>query len=117
MIYPGGSPGDDIWDNLRNYCRLTVELQEEIQRVYGEQGKKAVKAVNDCRVKKYLDFFVVVGSSNEYVVEENFCTCRAHMFRKGLCWHVIAVRIAKATGCYENVDEWYQETLKGEPLP
>jgi predicted nucleic acid-binding Zn finger protein len=102
----------EIWRSLDRDHSLSVELQEDILRVFGERGRKAILAVNENRVKKYLDFFVVVGTSDEYVVDEEFCTCRAQVFRGGTCWHVIAVRIADFTGSYEKIDEWYQDTLK-----
>ncbi len=87
-----------LWDALERDHDLSVELQEKIQRIFGERGRKAILAVNECRVKKYLDFFVVVGTSDEYVVEDEFCACRAQVFRGGSCWHVLAARIAELTG-------------------
>jgi predicted nucleic acid-binding Zn finger protein len=102
----------DLWDTLERDHKLSIDLQEEILRIHGERGRKAILAVDECRVKKYLDFLVVVGTSDEYVVEEVFCTCRAQMFRGGSCWHVLAARIALATGRFEEVDEWYIESLK-----
>jgi predicted nucleic acid-binding Zn finger protein len=102
----------ELWGALERSHVLSIDLQEVILRIYGERGRKAILAVNEARVKKYLDFFVVVGTSDEYVVEDEFCTCRAQVFRSGSCWHVLAARIAELTGQYEVVDEWYMETLK-----
>lgn len=102
----------ELWDALERDHALSIDLQEELLRIYGERGRKAIHAVDESRVKKYLDFFVVVGTSDEYVVEDEFCTCRAQVFRSGSCWHVLAARIADLTGQYEVVDEWYMETLK-----
>lgn len=102
----------DLWDTLERNHDLSIDRQEEILRIYGERGRKAILAVNESHVKRYLDFFVVVGTSDEYVVEDEFCTCRAQVFRGGSCWHVLAARIAKLTDRCELVDEWYQETLK-----
>ena len=65
-------------------------------------------------MKKYLDFFVVVGGSDEYVVEEEFCTCSDALFRRGECSHVIAVRIAALTGQYQEFPLWYQDGWKKE---
>ena len=110
-----GTPGEDekrLWDSLEKDHALSIDLQEEILRIYGGRGRKAILAVDESRVKRYLDFFVVVGTSDEYVVEDEFCTCRDQVFRGGSCWHVLAARIAELTGRYEVVDEWYQETLK-----
>jgi len=102
----------DLWKTLERGHALSIDLQEEIIRIYGERGRKAILAVDESRIKKYLDFFVVVGTSDEYVVEDEFCTCRAQVFRGSSCWHVLAARIAELTGRYEMVDEWYQENLK-----
>lgn len=102
----------DLWETLERDHALSINLQEEIIRIYGERGRKALLAVDESRIKKYLDFFVVVGTTDEYVVEDEFCTCRAQVFRGRSCWHVLAARIAELTGRYEMVDEWYQENLK-----
>jgi predicted nucleic acid-binding Zn finger protein len=102
----------ELWETLERDHALSINLQEGIIRIYGERGRKALLAVEESRVKKYLDFFVVVGTSDEYVVEDEFCTCRAQVFRSGSCWHVLAARIAELTGQFEAVDEWYMETLK-----
>jgi predicted nucleic acid-binding Zn finger protein len=110
----------DINDPLSRLCverRLTPGLREEILRVFGDRGRKALMAVDERRVKKYRDFFVVVGTSDEYVVEDDFCTCRDSVFRKGRCWHVLAVTIASLTGSYEGIDLWYQDTWAGEDPP
>ena len=101
-----------FWDTLERDRELSIDLQEILLRVYGERGRKALLAVEESRVKRYFDFFVVVGTSDEYVVEDEFCTCRAQVFRGGSCWHVLAARMAELTGRYEMVDEWYQETLQ-----
>lgn len=78
---------------------------------YGERGEKAIRMIREGRVKKYLDFYVVVGEGGEYVVEDNFCTCNDFLFRGRDCAHIIAVRLAEKLGRVENVDEWYQDYL------
>lgn len=100
-----------LWEKLRDARELTPELRGEIIRLFGERGRTALVAVEAGQVKKYLDFFVVVGRSDEYVVEEEFCTCRAQVFW-GFCWHVIAVKIAEITKKFEEIDEWYVDTWK-----
>ena len=102
----------DPWKILEKERRLTPEIRRLIGEQYGQRGVKALEIVDEGRVKKYLDFFVVVGSSDEYVVEEEFCTCSDALFRRGECSHVIAVRIAAFTGQYEEFPLWYQDSWK-----
>ncbi len=97
---------------IRGKSACTPAEREEIARLYGDRGIKALDAVEQGRVKKYRDFFVVVGRSDEYVVEDDFCTCRDAVFRGGLCSHVLAVRIARVCGMYEEIDLWYLDYLQ-----
>jgi predicted nucleic acid-binding Zn finger protein len=103
----------DPWKMLEREGRITPEIRRLIRERYGQRGEKALEIVDEGRVKRYLDFFVVVGSSGEYVVEDEFCTCRDALFRRrGECAHVLAVRIAVLTGRYEEFPLWYQENWK-----
>ncbi|HUK93217.1 MAG TPA: SWIM zinc finger family protein [Methanomicrobiales archaeon] len=102
----------DPWKILEKEKKLTPEIRRLIGERYGQRGVKALEIVDEKRVKKYLDFFVVVGSTDEYVVEDEFCTCSDALFRRGGCSHVIAVRIAALTGQYEEFALWYQDIWK-----
>jgi len=102
----------DPWKILEKEKKLTPEVRRLIGERYGQRGVKALEIVDEKRVKKYLDFFVVVGSTDEYVVEDEFCTCSDALFRRGECSHVIAVRIAALTGQYEEFALWYQDIWK-----
>ena len=99
---------DELFAALSERKELTQALRDEIIRIYGARGKKAIHAIDERRIKKYSDFFVVVGSSDEYIVDDDFCTCRDFIFRKGRCWHELAVRIADAIESFEVIDRWYQ---------
>ena len=100
---------DPLFDQLSESRALTPELRAEIIRRYGERGRKALQAIDEKRIRKYRDFFVVAGKSDDYIVDEDFCTCRDFSYRKGRCWHELAVRIAAATGSFEEIDSWYQD--------
>ncbi|HUU74729.1 MAG TPA: SWIM zinc finger family protein [Methanoregulaceae archaeon] len=100
---------DDFWDQLKAEGDLKPRLSDKVIRLYGERGRKALMAINEGQIKKYLDFFVVVGKTDEYVVDDDFCTCNDFIFRGGQCWHIIAVRIAAITGTFESFDLWYQD--------
>ncbi len=102
---------------LREEGMLTPAIRQEITGVFGDRGRKALAAIDEKRVKKYRDFFVVVGTTGEYIVEEDFCSCRDFIFRKGRCWHVLAVAIASLTGNYEVYDLWYMDTWSAENPP
>ncbi len=101
-----------VWDELHCSQSLTPERKMAFIQQHGERGKKALKAVEERRVKKYCDFFVVVGYNDEYVVDEEFCTCNDFLFRGRECIHLLAVRVACATGCFERYNTWYYPSLR-----
>jgi predicted nucleic acid-binding Zn finger protein len=103
-----------LWLQLAEAKVLDDTARQAIINECGRQGEKALAAIDSHRVKKYLDFFIVEGRTGEYVVEEDFCTCRDFIFRNRECWHLLAVRIAQTTGTFEEVDRWYQNTWKDE---
>jgi len=100
---------------------LTPENEKRLAREFGARGKKAVETVRSGKVKKYKDFFVVNGSTGDYIIEDDFCTCNDYLYRLsvkgGVCYHSIAVRIAKATGEYETIDQWYTDILTKSRKP
>ena len=95
---------------------LTKTLKQFIKKEYGNKGAKAVKMVESYRVKRYKDFFVVVGGTDEYVVEGGLCTCEGFLYNANrnaeLCSHQIAVQLAKEHGMFDVFDKWYFEMLK-----
>ncbi|MBC7109656.1 MAG: SWIM zinc finger family protein [Archaeoglobi archaeon] len=98
-----------MWEEIEREGKLKPEFESWIIERYGGRGERALRAVKERRVKKYRDYFVVVGKEDEYIVEEGFCTCKDFLFREEECWHSIAVRIAKLTGEYDYFDVWYQD--------
>jgi predicted nucleic acid-binding Zn finger protein len=107
----------DLWHRINEKNLLDFSLREEIVADFGARGRKALAAIDAGKVKKYLDFFVVEGRTAEYVVDEDFCTCRDFLYRGRTCWHLLAVRIALSADLVVHVDGWYQELWKrpGEP--
>ncbi len=93
---------------------LTPAVRDAIIQACGERGQKALKAIDERRIKQYRDFTVVVGISDEYIVDEEFCTCQASLYRRGRCWHILAVEIAGRVNGFEVIDAWYQENLNEE---
>jgi predicted nucleic acid-binding Zn finger protein len=102
---------NDLWDRLSRTGVLDTSLRQEIEEAFGTRGKSALAAIDAGKIKKYLDFFVVEGRTAEYVVDDEFCTCRDFMYRNRTCWHLVAVRIARETGQFVPVDTWYQDIL------
>ena len=108
----------DLWQRIEEKNALDESLREEIVAAFGTRGKKALAAIDAGKVKKYLDFFVVEGRTSEYVVDDDFCTCRDFLYRGRTCWHLLAVRIAMGADLVNRVDGWYQDRWikpEGEP--
>ncbi|MCP1662780.1 MAG: hypothetical protein D5R99_03200 [Methanocalculus sp. MSAO_Arc1] len=95
---------------LQNEGCLSDAAQQSLIHAYQERGEKAIRAAERGNVKKYRDFWVVVGRTAEYIVENGFCTCDDFLYRGGICWHSLAVRIASICDLYEEYDLWYSET-------
>ena len=102
----------DIWQRLAERKTLDPDLRADIEAEFGARGKKALMAIDESKIKKFLDFFVVTGRTADYIVDEDFCTCRDFMYRGRTCWHLLAVRIAQLTGTFVPVESWYQDQLK-----
>ena len=52
----------DPWKVLEQEKKLTPGIRKLLEERYGQRGVKALEIVDEGRVKKYEDFFVVVGS-------------------------------------------------------
>ena len=93
-------------------------FKQQIEREYGNRGKKGLEIAEEGRVKHYKDFYVVVGEADEYIVEDAACTCKDFLFNPSRnimkCSHMIAVEIAKQKGLVDFVNAWYQDV---RPLP
>jgi len=106
----------DLVQLLSEKKEITPDIRENIIKTFGKRGDKALVAIDEHRVKKYLDFFVVEGVTSEYIIDEDFCTCGDFLFRGRDCWHILAVRIAIASVSYVNVDMWYQDRWKAQDV-
>ncbi|MDR2855194.1 MAG: SWIM zinc finger family protein [Methanomicrobiales archaeon] len=91
-------------------------LRNKICGHYQGRGKKAFSIIDNLQVKKYLDFFVVVGNQREYVVFDDFCTCSDFLHRGGRCGHILAMQIARVTQEFESYDLWFYETIIEEGI-
>jgi len=109
-------PAVDEWtEDLHETGELTPEIVDRITSVHGDRGQQAIEAVAEQRVKAYRDFTVVVGHAEEYIVEDDGCTCKDSEYNleaddpDQLCWHAIAVRIADAIDETDDHDMWYSD--------
>jgi len=99
----------NILERIAKQGNLTPELRAEFLKEYGNRGMRALSALDERRVKRYLDFTVVESSSKEYVVDDDICVCGDSLFRNRECWHILAVRLARATGLFTEIGLWYQD--------
>lgn len=106
---------DDWRSELETAGELTPSVVESILRTHGDRGNKAIEAVSEERIKQYRDFTVVVGHTEEYIVEADGCTCKDVRYNldqadpSELCWHVLAVEIAERVGAIDYHDMYYSE--------
>ena len=101
----------------------------ELYELFGQRFTKALDALKENRVKKYVfkpsirTVWIVIGKERDYLImaEAEFCMCDDFYFRVldkkiHLCYHLIAQKIAGNLRWYENIeenDELY-ETLMNE---
>jgi predicted nucleic acid-binding Zn finger protein len=94
---------------------LTPTAVDQIADMHGDRGLRAIDAVSEQRVKQYKDFTVVVGHSEEYVVEDGGCACKDSAYNLDpedpteRCWHALAVDIAERIDAVDHHDMWYSE--------
>ncbi|PSP58616.1 hypothetical protein BRC72_04135 [Halobacteriales archaeon QH_7_66_36] len=113
---PTGVNAVEEWqDSLSEAGDLSPEIVDRILATHGERGARAIEAVAEERVKEYNDFTVVVGHSEEHVVEDGGCLCRDAQYNLDdddpteLCWHAIAVAIAERVDRVDRHDMWYAD--------
>lgn len=102
----------DPLEDLFSGFPLDTRIRKNISGYYKARGKKALDIVDQDRVRRYRDFFVVSGDTAEYVVEEDFCSCGDFLHRGKACAHILAVKIARSTGRYTLSDGWYYEEIR-----
>ena len=100
---------DEAFTELKSRRVLSAELRDSLLTAFGERFTNGLELANSRKVRRY-EFkpsgrvvWVVEGRTNEYQVIPNlpFCYCDDYYFRVmdrkiGLCYHIIAQRIAEA---------------------
>ena len=104
------------WRNaLADRGELDAGIVDRIIDAHGDRGVRAIEAVAERRVKQYLDFTVVVGHTDEYIVEDGGCTCADSSYNLApddpdqQCWHVLAADIARRIDALDHHEMWYSE--------
>lgn len=116
--------------------RLSGENLTALYELFGTRFTKALDALREGRVKKYVFspsgkiVWVVVGRERDYLImpEAEFCTCDDYYFRVldkkiHMCYHILTQKIAANLGwfkIYQEADEchdmlmneWKKATLK-----
>jgi predicted nucleic acid-binding Zn finger protein len=112
-------------DTLNAICReakaegkLSGKNLTELYELFGQRFTKALDALKENRVKKYVfkpsgrTVWIVIGRERDYLImpEAEFCMCDDFYFRVldrkiHLCYHLIAQKIARNLGWYEILEE------------
>jgi len=107
---------NEAYTELKLHQSFPSELREKLTKTLGERFINGLELVDTRKVRRY-DFnpsgrmvWVVQGRKDEYQVipEIPFCYCDDYYFRvmekkRGLCYHIIAQRIAEALDQYEKI--------------
>jgi predicted nucleic acid-binding Zn finger protein len=108
-------PVADWQDRLAEAGSLEADIVERIVAVHDDRGARAVELVSEGRVKEYNDFTVVVGTEDEYVIEDGSCTCKDASYNldatdpTARCAHALAADIARRVDAVDRHDMWYAE--------
>jgi len=100
---------NEAFAELKSHRKLSRRLKDEVRRTFGERFTNGWKLASSRKVRRY-DFrpsgrvvWAVQGRRGEYQVIPDipFCYCDDYYFRvmdrkRGLCYHIIAQRIAEA---------------------
>jgi predicted nucleic acid-binding Zn finger protein len=90
--------------------------QSRLSSVFGQRLQRAIEALREGRVKKYVfqpsgrTVWIVVGKEREYLVmpAADYCNCDDFYFQfdQGhLCYHIVAQKLAEATGRYDLIED------------
>jgi predicted nucleic acid-binding Zn finger protein len=104
------------YEELKKNHVISRELNDRLLKVLGERFTNGMELVDSRKVKRY-EFrpskrivWVVQGRRSKYQVipEIPFCYCDDYYFRvmdkkRGLCYHIIAQKIAEATNQCEKI--------------
>jgi predicted nucleic acid-binding Zn finger protein len=125
LMTTNGKPETSETDALNAICKqakaedkLSGKNLTDLYDLFGQRFTKALEALKENRIKKYhfrpsnRIVWIVVGRERDYLLmpEAEFCSCDDFYFRVldrkiHLCYHLIAQKIARNLGWFENIDE------------
>ncbi|RLI78244.1 hypothetical protein DRP07_11280 [Archaeoglobales archaeon] len=106
----------EVLNSVKN--GISYELYKSLLLTFGKRGEKAFNYLKEDRIKKYLDFFVVVGEE-EYIVEDEFCTCndfQINLKGRAPCAHIIALKISKMLKHYKKFNLYYVDYMENRKV-
>jgi len=118
---------NSLFKELKEKGVLSEELLEKFVLKYGELFWRAIKAVEEKRVKKYVfkpsekSLWIVIGKTRKYLVIPDFyCSCDDFYFnvvtrkKRQICYHILARKLAEALNLYQVVkleDDLFRDVL------
>jgi predicted nucleic acid-binding Zn finger protein len=103
---------------LKSRHELSADLKKTLQMVFGERFANGWEVATSRKVRRYefkpsgRILWVVQGRKGEYQVMPDipFCYCDDYYFRvmdkkRGLCYHIIAQKIAETLNKFETVSK------------
>jgi len=120
---------EELLFKIREIGYITDQQRQTLSKMYGDRLKRALKAVEEGRVKKYVFkpsgrvVWIIVGTERDYQIipSINYCICDDFYFHVinhevGLCYHLLAQMLAKALGKFElfTVNDRMYEPLMSE---
>jgi len=112
-------------ETLRRVCseakaagKLSGDNLNQLYELFGQRFTKALDAVTEGRVKKYIFkpsghiVWIVVGRERDYLImpEAEFCTCDDFYFRVldkkvHMCYHLLTQKLAQNLGWFQTYEE------------
>jgi predicted nucleic acid-binding Zn finger protein len=109
---------EEAYRELESGKELSPRLNETLKKLFGERFTNGWELANSKKVGRYeftpsgRTVWVVQGRKSKYQVMPDipFCYCDDYYFRvmdkkRGLCYHIIAQRIAAALGKFEKIQK------------
>lgn len=122
---------DSICQTIRAEGDVSDSHVAELVDRFGQRADKALEALNESRIKKYVFqpsgriVWIVVGKERDYLVMPSigYCSCDDfyYQFDHGhICYHIIAQKLAEATGrfdLFEDDDQFYDILIREWKAP